>query len=239
MIKRFGKNTLGRDFAVGDIHGCYTRLQAALDTVSFCQKSDRLFSVGDLVDRGDESDQVLDWLAKPWFHPVRGNHEDYAIRHGRTGRVDLDNYRRNGGGWLLDLPAERQGEFVLALGKLPYVIEVETSNGLVGILHADCPVYDWERLPEALRFRRARERIIWSRDRLESEDRSIIANVHAVIVGHTPLTEVLALGNVIHIDTAGWAQQGHFTVMDINAITRTKSGWVWKQGSSSHGYTTC
>jgi len=28
---------------------------------------DRLFSVGDLVNRGSESEQVLGWLAKPWF----------------------------------------------------------------------------------------------------------------------------------------------------------------------------
>ena len=62
MIKRFGRNTLGRDFAVGDIHGCYSRLQAALETVGFCRKSDRLFSIGDLVDRGAESERVHDLL---------------------------------------------------------------------------------------------------------------------------------------------------------------------------------
>jgi serine/threonine protein phosphatase 1 len=233
MIKRFAKNTVGHDFAVGDIHGCYSRLQEALETVGFCPRTDRLFSVGDLVDRGVESERVLDWLAKPWFHAVRGNHEDYAIRHRQARSVDVDNYRFNGGGWFLDLPAQRQSEFALALGKLPYVMEVETTNGLVGILHADCPVYDWQRLPKALQSGRARERLMWSRRRLEFQDTSVIANVHAVIVGHTPLTEVAALGNVIHIDTAGWLEQGHFTLLDIDSITRTKKGWAWKLGGST------
>lgn len=64
-LKHFTVNTAGRDFAVGDIHGHFTRLQVALDAVSFDPAVDRLFSVGDLVDRGPESEQVLEWLAKP------------------------------------------------------------------------------------------------------------------------------------------------------------------------------
>jgi hypothetical protein len=34
-VKRFAANTAGRDFAVGDIHGHFTRLQAALDAAGF------------------------------------------------------------------------------------------------------------------------------------------------------------------------------------------------------------
>ncbi|MBP5144082.1 metallophosphoesterase, partial [Pseudomonas chlororaphis] len=71
-IQRFEINTAGRDFAVGDIHGHFTKLQAALDAVQFDPTVDRLFSVGDLVDRGPESADVDTWLAKPWFHAVRG-----------------------------------------------------------------------------------------------------------------------------------------------------------------------
>ena len=58
-------NALGRDFAVGDIHGSFSALQTALDTIEFNSEVDRLFSVGDLVDRGPESHHVLEWLDKP------------------------------------------------------------------------------------------------------------------------------------------------------------------------------
>src|SRR3546814_19392841 len=79
-VQRYPRNETGRDFAVGDIHGHFSRLQALLDAVEFDPSKDRLFSVGDLVDRGPECEQALDWLARPWFHAVQGNHEDIAIR---------------------------------------------------------------------------------------------------------------------------------------------------------------
>lgn len=113
MEQRFLKvprNERGRDFAVGDVHGHFSRLQASLDQLGFDPGRDRLFSVGDLVDRGPESEAALEWLAQPWFHAVQGNHEDYAIRHVRTGQVDVMNWRGYGGGWFLDLPPARPAE---------------------------------------------------------------------------------------------------------------------------------
>lgn len=74
-VVHYGQNTAGRDFAVGDIHGCFSALQQALDAIGFSESTDRLFSVGDLVDRGPESEQVLTWLDKPWFHAICGNHD--------------------------------------------------------------------------------------------------------------------------------------------------------------------
>ena len=70
LIRRFSPNRLGRDLAVGDIHGYFALLQQALDSIDFDPERDRLFSVGDLTDRGPECAKALDWLARPWFHPV-------------------------------------------------------------------------------------------------------------------------------------------------------------------------
>ena len=98
-FRRMTANTRGRDLAVGDIHGHFERLQECLEAVEFDPAVDRLFSVGDLVDRGPASPQALEWLAKPWFHAVQGNHESLAVNHLRGGRVDLDMYRAAGGGW--------------------------------------------------------------------------------------------------------------------------------------------
>lgn len=100
LIRRFTRNPLGRDLIVGDVHGCFTKLQASLDAVGFDPARDRLFSVGDLVDRGPESDQVLAWLAQPWFHAVSGNHEVAAICFAR-GFIPSGFYVRGyGGGWV-------------------------------------------------------------------------------------------------------------------------------------------
>ena len=50
-LRRMIANLRGRDLAVGDIHGHFQRLQQCLDAVGFDPAVDRLFSVGDLVDR--------------------------------------------------------------------------------------------------------------------------------------------------------------------------------------------
>src|SRR5690606_36375221 len=91
---------------------------------------------------------------------------------------------------------------------------------LVGILHADCPVRDWKGLAPALASETVRDCIIWSRARLESGNTSGVLNVHAVIVGHTPIKTPIVLGNVVHIDTGGWLAQGCFTLLDLNGLKR-------------------
>ncbi|WP_397448196.1 metallophosphoesterase [Pseudomonas sp. NA-150] len=222
-IKRFAANTAGKDFAVGDIHGFFTRLQAALDAAGFDPAVDRLFSVGDLIDRGPESEAVIDWLAKPWFHAVQGDHEDMAIRQTQAGRRDTTNYRQNGGAWFLALDWDRQQEIVVVLRDLPIAIEVETAKGLVAIAHADCPAQSWNMLRECLEGRAPGLQYViegcqWSRDRIINGNAAGVTDVRAVVVGHTPLREPLVLGNVHHIDTGGWKDDGYFTLLDLATL---------------------
>lgn len=84
-FRRLLANIRGRDLAVGDIHGHFQRLEKCLEAVRFDPAVDRLFSVGDLVDRGPHSEAALEWLAQPWFHAVQGNHEALAITRVRGG----------------------------------------------------------------------------------------------------------------------------------------------------------
>lgn len=220
MVKRFDRNKRGRDFAVGDIHGHFTKLQAALKKAGFSpEEGDRLFSVGDLVDRGPESHTALEWLAKPWFHAVRGNHEDIAIRYAKGNPVDPESYSVNGGSWFMALDEARQKAFGAAFDRLPYAIEVETAAGIVGLVHANVPTNDWAQLAGMLKSsRRSRDQTIWDRARIQSLNAEPVANVRAVVVGHTPLEIVRVLGNVYHIDTAGWRSEGRFTLLDLATL---------------------
>jgi serine/threonine protein phosphatase 1 len=216
-IQHFALNARGRDFAVGDIHGHFTLLQQALTGAGFDPARDRLFSVGDLVDRGPESLQAIAWLQRPWFHAVRGNHEDYVYRH-RS--VDKDNWIQNGGSWFLTLSEDQQAAVAAQLAPLPFVIEVETPGGLVGIVHADAPVADWRRLPTRLEKRSGQALCLWSRTRIRTEDTGGVAGIRAVVVGHEPLCEPRRLGNVYHIDTRGWLPEdgGYFTLLDLYTL---------------------
>lgn len=75
LVIRHEANQTGRDFVVGDLHGCRSMLDDLLAKVSFDGTRDRLFSVGDLVDRGPDSQGCLALLLEPWFFAVLGNHE--------------------------------------------------------------------------------------------------------------------------------------------------------------------
>lgn len=235
-VKRFGVNTAGRDFAVGDIHGHFTRLQAALDAAGFDPEIDRLFSVGDLVDRGPESGQAVAWLDKPWFHAVRGNHEQMAIDAHRLGATDL--HFCSGGAWFYSLSWDERDEVVTALAEMPLVIEVETPNGKVGLIHADCPRATWPDLISTLEAGGPEAEHVaamcqWSRKRIHEEDSRGVAGIRAVIVGHTPLRRPAVLGNVYHIDTAGW-MDGVFTLIDLSALEcipaiDTKLSYDWEE----------
>nr|WP_314482787.1 metallophosphoesterase [uncultured Pseudomonas sp.] len=214
-------NVHGRDVAVGDIHGHFDRLQRSLDAIGFDTRVDRLFSVGDLVDRGPLSQAALHWLEQPWFHAVQGNHESLAINLVRGGRLDLAMYQAAGGGWFIDLPVAEQQRFVECFEQLPIAMQVESANGPVGLVHADCPFEDWATLRTWLELDDdpdVREACLWSRRRLKHNDTTPVKGLRALLVGHTTVQHVRQLGNVWHLDTGGWSS-GHFSVLDLRTLT--------------------
>ena len=72
----FGANGSGRDFVCADIHGNPGVLLDALGSVGFDRERDRVFQLGDLVDRGPDSVGALALLSEPWFFGLKGNHEE-------------------------------------------------------------------------------------------------------------------------------------------------------------------
>jgi serine/threonine protein phosphatase 1 len=88
VIRSLPANSRGKDYVVGDLHGCYDLLQRVLDEVSFNKTHDRLFSVGDLIDRGPDSLKCLELLAELWFYAVKGNHEDMMLEFFQSYRRD-------------------------------------------------------------------------------------------------------------------------------------------------------
>ena len=90
MSRAVGRNPAagGRDWVVGDVHGCFRTLRRALLAIDFEDGKDRLFSVGDLIDRGPNSIEALEWLEDGRFSAVvMGNHEAEMVRLMQTGNV--------------------------------------------------------------------------------------------------------------------------------------------------------
>src|SRR5690348_17313099 len=226
-VQAFERNTTGRDFVVGDIHGCFGKLQERLDELRFNPQCDRLFSVGDLIDRGPMSRDVLNWVDEPWFFPVCGNHERMAIGV-VSGRVDHELYAQNGGGWFFELPESRRVTIAEVLSTLPLAIEVDHPSGKVAIVHADVVGMDWPTfkslVADAATGKIGGEAVnsliagtVWSRDRINQVSLAGVPGVDWVVTGHTPARSPFALGNVVDIDTGAFAT-GNLTVLDLSAL---------------------
>jgi serine/threonine protein phosphatase 1 len=76
---------VSRRIVIGDIHGCYKTLKKLTEEKLKITSSDHIYFVGDYIDRGPSSQQVLDYLIElKWqsynIYPIRGNHEEMLLK---------------------------------------------------------------------------------------------------------------------------------------------------------------
>lgn len=170
----------GRQYAISDIHGCLKTFEVMLDKLAF-STGDKLFLLGDLVDRGPDSKGVIDLVWKMQqegydVHVLRGNHEQMLLN-------DLEN--GNSWGYWSD-PAMLKSfgvsdvrgvpeEYVKWIKQLPYFAEAD--NFL--LVHAgfdftgDSP---YENIYE----------MMWVRNWYETVDEKWLDG-RVIVHGHTPV----------------------------------------------------
>lgn len=209
QIFRYVERGAGRDFVMGDIHGAFDLVMRALTAVNFDPLVDRLFLVGDLVDRGVYSSMALEFLAEPWVHAVRGNHEQMILDLYAAGTLDEAalhfHAENNGMAWWAQLTEARQAQFLAAFSQLPVAMEVETARGQVGLLHAEVPVgMDWPTFVAKLETfdHHTIKSALWGRNRASRNDCSGVPGIGRIFAGHTPQFEgANRRGNCYFIDS--------------------------------------
>jgi serine/threonine protein phosphatase 1 len=218
---KFDINPTGRDFFVGDLHGMLTEFYAELAAVDFDFDNDRMFCVGDLIDRGNDSMGCLQLLKEHWFHCVKGNHEDMML-----GGLAYHIWMYNGGEWWQELDTTEQDYCEeLVRDTLFDKITVETEYGRIGVAHAD--VFGrWEDANMNTTTFEGVAELLWGRRRIHGNILDKVEGVDAVVVGHTPVKFVTTRGNVVYIDTGAFYDEGFMTVIDAKTVIEFVNGVV-------------
>ncbi|TXS88943.1 metallophosphoesterase [Parahaliea aestuarii] len=198
-------NTTGVDYFIGDIHGEHDVLMQQLDSVGFSRNSDRLFSVGDIIDRGPNSLECLKLATEPWFYAVRGNHEDMSIDAlewtGDAGRYARALSYRNGGAWLDSIDEVEREQALATLLSLPGALTIESNSGNkpIGVIHAGWRGY-WADIINGEDISNSEaEFALWARkDRLGATRDNLLS---FLVCGHQNIESPTVYGSHVCIDT--------------------------------------
>ncbi len=222
-------NRFGRDFVIGDLHGHLPALKDALSARRFLPGRDRLFSVGDLVDRGPDSPGAAELVREPWFHAVRGNHEDMLLRCviGEGARM-TDIWRENGGEWGLHgwVPSPAARAASVLLEDLPYAITLHHKSGMkIGICHAEYPLHDWTMVAQLDAYPEYSRAMLWGRERITRKDHPRVSGIDLTIHGHTVVRQPLLLGNALFLETGVFlGERGRLTLLCLDDLERDAGG---------------
>jgi serine/threonine protein phosphatase 1 len=207
-----------RVIAIGDVHGCAKTLRSLIGAI-VPEPDDTIVMLGDCVDRGPDSRQVIDELLalqeKCQVVPLLGNHEEMMLNF-IDGKPQPDNWLEVGGRSTLQSYSSKLDLKEITPEHIDYIRNwgdyFETSSHFFA--HAN---YEPERqLAEQH----------WQTMRWQSLKFGIPAphlSGKTAVVGHTSLKdgETLDVGHLVCIDTYCWGG-GWLTALD------TTTGQVWQ-----------
>ena len=190
---------MSKIFAIGDIHGCYDQLLALMKKLPIDFKQDTLVFMGDYIDRGAKSVEVIDFLVKlkkrvPGIIFLKGNHEDMLEKY--LDGTDRFTYLLNGGQQTLDCYLSRSAH----TGTHPIPPEhMEFYKSLRPIYETEDYIFVHAGLrPKVPLESQETEDMLWIRDKFLHTRYDF---GKPVVFGHTPLGEPKVESNKVGIDT--------------------------------------
>lgn len=194
MIISLDKNRSGRDFVVGDLHGSFEAFSNLLKHIDFDDRCDRVVAVGDIIDRGKDSQACLELLNSGWFYSVLGNHEDLMLKWSLSSpelRPAIEHqWCEEGGRWFFSLPGKQQSRCIQLAEKLPLAIVIESGCHLYAVLHAEIPpeIDDFHDLITGIAEgdRQMIHSCLWGRRRKQARYTSVVHGIDYILAGHSP-----------------------------------------------------
>jgi serine/threonine protein phosphatase 1 len=207
-------------FAVGDIHGCYRKLVDLMDRLPLDSDTDFLIFLGDYIDRGPQSLEVIEYLLQVG-RKVRntvfllGNHEHALLEYSRTGNLDYLRMLRSIGveetlGSYSNSPVRSLGDLSFLPGEHIRFLESLRPyfmlDGYLFIHAGTIPGEDLDQCPL--------DRLLSVRDRFLQDEG---ASDEITVFGHTPFVTPFVTRNKIGIDT-GAAHGNLLTAVELPAM---------------------
>ena len=204
-----------RTFAVGDIHGCLDKLISLMGVIDIDPEKDTLLFIGDYIDRGTQSKEVVDYLidlARRQSRVVflKGNHE-LMLQLYLSG-VDRFHFLANGGQATLDSYLKDRSHPGASL--IP-TAHLDFFDNLRLYYETDQYIFVHAGLKANIPLKKQNEwDMLWIRDEFICSDFDFGKRV---IFGHTPFREPLILDNKIGIDT-GAVYGNKLTCVELPAV---------------------
>ncbi len=175
-IVKTASMTKNRRIVIGDVHGHYDTLLALLDTISPTSE-DELYFLGDLIDRGPKSAQVVDLVMRNQFKCLRGNHEEMLLDVVGTGEVSVELYQSwlySGGHATVDsYDSKIPQDHIDWIKNLPLYLDL----GDYWLVHAGVD-------PRIPLDKQGADQFCWIRDDFHGSDQAFFKN-KLIITGHT------------------------------------------------------
>ena len=200
-------STSGRVLAIGDIHGCGVALRRLVLAVDV-QPSDTLVVLGDVVDRGPESrdvvEQLLELRGRCRLLLIEGNHEEMMLEALSGG---------GGGGWLLFGGRETLESYGGSVDQVPGSHRDFLAAGLA-YWETDEMIFVHANLEPGVPL--ADQQPAWLRWTHLAGDELPHPSGKRVVCGHTPQASGLPLvaDGWLCLDTLCWAG-GYLTCVDL------------------------
>ena len=161
--------------------------------------------MGDIINRGPDSQKCIELLLKPWFFAVLGNHEELllSIINNQDQNI-LDTLQKIGGGWVSDLLHSdiRKLNLLISIvyARMFLAFTVKTSQGNIGVIHANAPD-NWKKVTQRLLSKDDQHDCVWSAKRYYSQAAVPVKNIDAIVSGHINCLNIKSYGNHVWIDT--------------------------------------